>query len=110
VGVSAEPGGGLRIRVERSKIEAFCKKWKIVELGFFGSVLRDDFRPDSDIDVLYTLSDDAHWGWTIFDAEDELAALLGRQVDLVPRKAVEESDNYIRRRDILEHMQVFYVA
>ncbi|MGQ0669900.1 MAG: nucleotidyltransferase domain-containing protein [Actinomycetota bacterium] len=109
--VGAPDGGdGLRIQVDRDKIEAFCKKWRITELAFFGSVLRDDFRPDSDVDVLYTFADDANWGWEIVDAEEELAALIGRRVDLVPRKAIEQSDNYIRRKHILEHLQVYYVA
>lgn len=110
MGVNAESGDGLRIRVDRARIEAFCEKWKIVELAFFGSVLRNDFRPDSDIDVLVTYAEDAHWGWKIVGAQDELAAILGREVDLVDRGAIEESENWIRRRHILEHAETFYVA
>ena len=110
MGVTEESGDGLQIRMDRAKIEAFCRKWKIVELAFFGSVLRDDFGPDSDVDVLYVLADDARWGWEIVDAQDELAQLLGRKVDLVSKKAIEQSDNWIRRKHILENMQVYYVA
>ncbi len=110
MGVTAEATDGLRIRVDRAKIQAFCRKWKIVELVFFGSVVRDDFGPDSDVDVLVTYADDARWGWKIVDAQDELAEILGREVDLVDRGAVEESENWIRRRHILEHARTFYVA
>ncbi len=110
MGATAEPADGLRIRVDRTKIEAFCQKWKIVELAFFGSVLRDDFGPDSDVDALVTYAEDARWGWKIVDAQDELAAILGREVDLVDRGAIEESENWIRRRHILEHARTFYVA
>lgn len=110
MGVTEEPADGLRIRVDRAKIEAFCRKWKIVELAFFGSVLRDDFGPDSDVDVLVTYAEDARWGWDIVDAQDELEAILGRKVDLVDRKAIEESENWIRRKAILESAETFLVA
>lgn len=110
MGATAEPDDGLRIRVDRAKIEAFCQKWRIVELAFFGSVLRDDFGPDSDVDVLVTYAEDAHWGWDIVEAEDELAVILGRRVDLVDRRAIEESENWIRRKAILESAEPFLVA
>jgi hypothetical protein len=62
----------------------FCRRWRIAELSLFGSVLRPDFRPDSDIDVLVTFSPDAMWsGWDLVTIEKELAALFGRKVDLV---------------------------
>ncbi len=105
------PSDGLRIDADRAKLEDYCRRWKIAELAFFGSVLRDDFRPNSDVDVLVVWADDAKWG--LFDqmhAEEELARILGRHVDLVDRKAVEESENWIRRRHILEHAETFYVA
>jgi hypothetical protein len=108
--VTEEPTDGLRIRVDRAKIEGFCRKWKIVELAFFGSVLRDDFGPDSDVDVLVTWATDAHWGWNVVDAEEELKEILGRDVDLVDREAVEESENWIRRKLILDSARTFYVA
>jgi predicted nucleotidyltransferase len=107
---AASNGDGLRIAVDRGKIETFCRKWKIIELSFFGSVLRDDFRSDSDVDVLVTYAEDARWGWNIVNAEEELATMFGRKVDLVDRQAVEESRNWIRRRHILEHAEPFYVA
>ena len=85
--------------------------WKIVELSFFGSVLRDDFRPDSDVDVLVTFAPDGRY--SLFDLvhiEEELREILGRNVDLVERKAVERSENYIRRKHILGSLEAIYVA
>lgn len=91
-----------RIPIPQDEIEAFCRRWKIAEFQFFGSVLRDDFGPDSDIDVLYSLEPGVHWPWGGYgEMTDELERILGRKVDLVERKAVEQSKNYIRRRSIL---------
>jgi len=100
-----------KIDIDRGKIAAFCRKWKVTELALFGSVLREDFRPDSDVDVLVSFTPDA--GWSLFDIvrmEEELSALLGREVDLVERKAIEKSENYIRRKHILGSAESFYVA
>ncbi|MBI4914301.1 MAG: nucleotidyltransferase domain-containing protein [Acidobacteria bacterium] len=95
----------------KDKIEAFCRTWKVMELALFGSVLRDDFGPDSDVDVLVTFADDARWG--LLDharMERELAAIIGRDVDLVTRSAVERSPNWIRRREILDGARSLYAA
>jgi uncharacterized protein len=93
---------GARIVPDRERLTAFCQRWRIAELAFFGSVLRDDFRPDSDVDVLVTFAPDARWGLLDFVAmQEELAAILGRQVDLVSRRAVENSANWVRREAIL---------
>lgn len=95
----------------RDGIEAFCKKWKIRELALFGSALRDDFRPDSDLDFLVSFSPNVGWGLLDHAAmERELAEIVGRPVDLVSRKAVERSHNWIRRKAILESAQVLYAA
>ena len=100
-----------RIAVDQELIAQFCRRWKIRELAFFGSVLRDDFRPDSDVDVLVSFERDADWGlWDAVAMEDELSAILGRKVDLVSRRAVERSDNWIRRRAILAAAEPIYVA
>lgn len=102
---------GLRIQIDRSKIENFCKKWKITEFSFFGSALRDDFRPDSDVDVLVSFAQDADWD--LFDhmeMEEELAAILDRRVDLLTRRSVERSENWIRRDAILSGSEPYYVA
>ena len=99
------------ILIDQRRLEAYCQRWKITELSLFGSVLRDDFRSDSDVDVLVTFDPAARW--TLFDlvhAQDELEAIVGRKVDLVERRSVERSENYIRRRHILGTAQPIYVA
>jgi uncharacterized protein len=100
-----------KLRVSKETIEKFCKKWKITEFALFGSVLREDFRPDSDVDVLVTFSPDSDWGVEhLLDMKEELEALFGRAVDLVEKRLVEESRNYIRRKHILSHMEAVYAA
>jgi uncharacterized protein len=100
-----------RIDIPEEQIAEFCRKWKITELALFGSVLRDDFRPDSDVDMLVSFSSDAkHSLFDLIRAENELAAILGRKVDLVEREAVERSDNYIRRNHILNSLEPVYAA
>jgi predicted nucleotidyltransferase len=99
------------LSVNKQHIAEFCRRWRIDELALFGSVLRDDFGPDSDIDVLVTFAQDS--AWSLFDhvaMRDELVELLGRPVDLVNRAALEESPNHIRRNGILEGAEVFYAA
>jgi len=99
------------IKIPKEKIADFCRRWKIVELSLFGSVLRENFRPDSDVDVLVTFAADAEWG--LFDhvaMEEELSSIFGRKVDLISRRAVERSDNWIRRKAILGTAEPYYVA
>jgi AcrR family transcriptional regulator/predicted nucleotidyltransferase len=95
----------------QGQIAAFCKRWNVVEFSLFGSVLRDDFRPDSDVDVMVTFAPDHKWtyrGW--LDMKDELRELFDRDVDLVERAAVEESTNRFRKESILESATVVYAA
>ena len=83
-------------------VEGFCRRWKIRTLAIFGSALRDDFGPDSDVDVLVTF--ELFADWSLLDhmqMQEELEALLGRKVDLVNRRAIERSPNWIRRDAIL---------
>jgi predicted nucleotidyltransferase len=90
------------------QIAAFCQKWKITELAVFGSVLRDDFRPDSDVDILVSFTDDAHWSlYDWVDMQEELHGIIGRQVDLVEKKGLH---NPFRRHAILTTKQVIYAA
>ncbi|MBU1706907.1 nucleotidyltransferase domain-containing protein [bacterium] len=97
------------IHINQEKIVAFCRKWKITEFSFFGSVLREDFGPDSDVDVLVTFSDDARWSlFDIVHMEDELKEIFGRIVDIAERKAIERSENYIVRRRILSNAKAIY--
>lgn len=97
------------IDIRKEDIAAFCQRWRIVELALFGSVLRDDFGPESDIDVLVRYGPTAtHTLLNLERMEDELTRILGRKVDLVDYAAVEASRNYIRRRAILESAETIY--
>jgi predicted nucleotidyltransferase len=94
--------------VDGKRIDAFCRKWKVKELLLFGSVLTEDFKPDSDVDVLITLDKDAKW--TLFewvDMIDELKDIFGREVDLVKKTAIR---NPFRRHHILRTHEVVYVV
>ncbi|MCX6601622.1 MAG: nucleotidyltransferase domain-containing protein [bacterium] len=100
-----------RIPIPREEVEKFCRKWNIAEFSLFGSILRDDFREDSDVDVLVTFAADTHW--TLFDLvhmEDGLKEIFGRNVDLMIRESVERSENPIRRQAILSTAQRIYAA
>jgi len=95
--------------IPRDEIATFCQRWKIRELALFGSILRDDFGPDSDVDVLVTFDEHAEWG--LFDhvqMQYELQALLQRSVDLISKRAVEQSQNWLRRQEILDTAQVLF--
>ena len=98
----------LQVQIDRERIAEFCQKWKIVEFALFGSILRVDFRPDSDVDVLVTFAPD---GGITFDNRvemlDELSAIFGRKVDLVEKKAIH---NPFRRHAILTTKEIVYVA
>ena len=99
----------VRIAMPSDRIAAFCKRWQIAELALFGSVVRDDFGADSDVDVLVSFDPGARH--TLFDVvrmQDELDRIFGRDVDLVTRAAVEGSRNHIRRKAILESSHVVY--
>ncbi len=100
-----------RIEVPEAALAALCRRWKIGELAVFGSALRDDFAPDSDVDMLVSFAPDAEW--SLLDhaqMQDELSELLGRSVDLVSRRGIEGSRNYIRRKAILGSAEVIYEA
>ncbi len=89
----------------------FCRRWKVSELALFGSALREDFKPDSDVDVLVAFTPNAKWSLIdLVSMQDELSRLWQRPVDLVTRRAVERSQNWIRRRAILESAEVVYAA
>jgi len=103
--------GKIQIDVPKDKVVVFCRKWKIAELSLFGSVLREDFRPESDVDVLVTFAQNAHWGFEqLLEMKGELEVLFGRSVDMVEKRLIDQSPNYIRRRHILTHMEPIYVA
>ena len=101
--------GGMDIPEE--SLADFCRRWKISRFALFGSVLRDDFGPDSDVDCLVDFADDADWSLLdVIRAEQELSELLGRPVDLVERPVVASSENWIRRRSILESARTIYAG
>ena len=100
-----------KIRLDEDRLAAFCSKWQITELALFGSVLRDDFGPNSDIDVLVRFHPDAKWAlWDLSQMEEDLADLFGRNVDLLEREGVEQSRNPIRREAILSSAEVIHAA
>lgn len=100
-----------RLGITPEQLIEFCQRWQISEMALFGSVLRDDFSPDSDIDVLVSYHLTAKRG--LFEKirmQEELSFLLHRDVDLVSKKAIEQSQNWLRRKNILDSAEVIYVA
>lgn len=94
--------------VAERDLSAFCRRWKVRELAYFGSVLRDDFGPRSDVDVLVSFDDEAPWSlWDLTTMQDELTSLFGRHVDLVEREGLR---NPFRRDRILKTRRVVYAA
>lgn len=96
------------VSIPRQQLADFCRRWKVTELSFFGSVLRDDFGPDSDVDVLVTFDSDA--GWSLLDLvtmQDELASIVGRKVDLLEEAALR---NPYRRSTILQSKHTLYAS
>ena len=100
-----------RVDLPKEKLAAFCERWGVAEVALFGSVLRDDFQPDSDIDVLVRFHAGRHPSLFGFARmESELSEHVGRRVDLVERNAIERSPNYIRREAILRSARTIYAS
>ena len=98
----------LKIALDKAQIEAICKRWKIKELSIFGSAIREDFTPESDVDVLVVFHDEAEWSiFDILEIKDELKSLFGREVDLVEKDAIR---NPFRRHHILNNHEVIYAT
>ena len=98
----------MNIPASNKRLDDFCQKWKVAELSAFGSVVRDDFRPDSDVDLLVTFASDAQWSfydWT--DMIGELREIFGRKVDLLSFQALR---NPFRRHEILKAREILYAA
>lgn len=96
------------LEINQERIKEFCQRWKIAEFSLFGSVLREDFSPESDVDVLISFEPDIPW--SLFDWMDmieELKSIFGREVDLVEKSGLR---NPFRRHEILTHRQVIYAA
>ena len=99
------------IKLPREKIAEFCHKWQVTEFALFGSVLREDFQPNSDIDVMVQFYPNAHPTFRTLDQmEEELKTIFHRDVDLITRQGIETSRNYLRRHEILSSAQVIYAT
>lgn len=94
------------IDLDSEAIREFCKKWKIRELSVFGSILRDDFRPDSDVDFLAVVDDPASDEFDSMEAEEELSTILCRDVDLVEKDGLK----WVIRDRVLDSARVVYAA
>lgn len=93
------------------KVTEFCHKWQVTEFALFGSVLRDDFRPDSDIDIMVEFDPAACPTFSTLDRmEAELNIIFGRDIDLITRQGIASSRNYLRRHEILSSAQVIYAT
>lgn len=90
----------------RPRLEELCRKYGIAELAVFGSVARGDDRPDSDVDFLYVPTPDNDLGWEFYRLADELGALLGREVDIVPKAHL----HWVMRDRVLADAKVLYAA
>jgi uncharacterized protein len=100
-----------RLGITPTQLVQFCQHWQVAELSLFGSVLRNDFDTDSDIDVLTSYQPTAKRGLIEkMRMKEELESLFDRKVDLVNKKAIEQSRNWIRRKNILSSAEVVYVA
>ena len=96
------------LTVPQDEIADFCRRWRVTEFALFGSAVRDDFGPQSDVDVLVRFEADA--GWSLFDLvtmQDELADLFGRKVHLVEAEGLR---NPFRREEILRTREIVYAS
>jgi uncharacterized protein len=99
------------INIPMEKMVRFCDKWSIKELALFGSALREDFRDQSDIDVLVTFKPEAkHTLFHLVRMQTELSEMFGREVDVVSRRGIEASRNHLRKNEILTTAKTIYVA
>ena len=99
------------IQSRKKQIEEFCKEWNVKDLRVFGSVTTNDFRPDSDIDIIVDFPPGSHHTLIqLAKMEENLEGIFGRRIDLITRQAVEQSRNYIRKRSILSSMEKVYGA
>jgi uncharacterized protein len=94
--------------IDQGKIRDFCRRWKIAEFSLFGSVLREDFKPESDVDVLVSFEPDIPWSlFDWLDMIDELKEIFGRDVDMVEKSGLR---NPFRRHQILSNRKVIYAG
>ena len=101
----------VNLQTQTRDIADFCERWEVTELALFGSALRVDFGPDSDVDVLVSFDENAKH--TLLDMSrmaEELETVFGRRVDIVSKRGIEMSRNHLRRQMILESAEVIYAA
>jgi hypothetical protein len=99
-----------RLGVTPEQLAEFCQRWRIAELALFGSVLRDDFHANSDVDILVSFVPHHSWGLEFIQMREELATLFKRPVDLLTRQSIMNSHNDLRRQAILDSAEVIYAA
>lgn len=99
-----------KIPLPLEAIAEICRRYQVERLDVFGSVLRDDFHPGSDVDFTVVFRDDdaGPWMGKFLDLQEDLERLLGRKVDIVDRRGIEKSPNYLRRRHILSTSRLIY--
>ena len=98
----------IQINIPKKEITAFCQRWNVVEFALFGSVLHDDFSPESDVDVLVTFAEDNKISlFDIAQMQIELQGIFNRPVDILEKTALH---NPIRKRQILSTTQVVYAS
>jgi predicted nucleotidyltransferase len=98
-----------RLGLSSQEIASFCQHWGITKMALFGSILRDDFRAGSDIDLLLTFAPHARQGLlTLAKIKHELESRLNRPIDLASEAAIQTSDNWIRQQEILSTAQTIY--
>lgn len=93
-----------KLPITEGQLAEFCRKHRIQQMSVFGSVLREDFGPDSDVDFLVEFAPDSHLGWGIVAVCDELEQLIGRHVDMVNPKYLKQRI----RKSVLESAQLVY--
>jgi uncharacterized protein len=97
-----------RLGLDQQTLTDLCQRWQVQEFALFGSVLRDDFRPDSDVDILVTFLPNNTWNlFDVLHLKQELEGLICRGVDLVQKPLLR---NPYRRLEILKTCQVIYEA
>ena len=97
-----------QLQLDQDELAAFCRQWRIRELSLFGSALRKDFGPKSDLDFLVSFEPEAGWDlWDLVIMRDDLSALVGRDVDMVVKEALR---NPYRRKEILSNREVIHAA
>jgi uncharacterized protein len=97
-----------RLGVSQDRISELCQHWKIIEFALFGSILREDFHADSDIDILVTFAPNDGWSlFSLMDLQRELESMVGRPVDLLEKRDLK---NPFRRAEILRTHRVIYAS